>query len=152
MESTHLRVWGEAGYSQGLKESVCKVHSASDSQLVTHPSEVGLWGWAPSWPAKEAFPSGEREGDLSLHLLPIECFPSPEFTGRAQAPQIRNTWATEAAGLGVHIRHLEQHLESGAVTLTASCPWLSLAEDKLSFAHFPSIPKASRPALKRDSR
>lgn len=71
-----------------------------------------------------------------FHLLPVKCilsFLSPGYTGRVHVPQVRNTWAMEAAQLRLALSQVCQY-----------------PQDKRSSTYSPGL--ASGPALSDSSQ
>lgn len=141
------------GCSQGLKTSFPKILSGLPSLLVAHPSEAGRER-TPSLPAKVAFPNGAggRKGASSLHLLPIECFLSPEPTGLSpgspnqehlERRQLKRDKKREA-GLQFGKGCGQQGAFSLRILPLPGCP--------PSCCQYPNRREASRPALMSDSR
>lgn len=86
----------------------------------------------------------ESEGDLSLQLLPTECFLSPESMEQGRPPQIGNTWETGCrarAGRGRLCKCGEAFGQQGG-SLKGSCLWLPAPHH---VAGSPRVTEASGP-------
>lgn len=80
--------------------TISQVLSGPVSLPVTHPSEVG-GEWAPACLLRWHSRMGqEGEGASSPHLLPIECFLSPEPTGQRPGFPNQEHLGEEAAEQG----------------------------------------------------